>query len=206
MALETCDPLARCLEYPSEHTPSAARAAAERLAGDHPALARSLWELAVWLETTPSGEARERYTGLFDLNPVCTLNVGYHLFGDTYARGELLAGLAGELRRAGLASDDLPDFLPTLLRLLPRLDDAEDRGLLAALLLRPALERMVRELSDSTSPWGALLGALPAWLGEAFPGDHATSLDAASCAPSFPGVAPACSATCGRAGEDTAHA
>ena len=91
---ETLDQLAACLDYPCPETPALARRAAERLAGDHVAVARALWELAVWLETAPAGEAEERYTALFDLQPVCTLHAGYQVFGDTYQRGELLAGLA----------------------------------------------------------------------------------------------------------------
>ncbi len=77
--LETQDLVAACLEYPRANTARDARRAAERAAGDHAALARALWELAVWLETAPAGEAEERYTTLFDLSPVCTLHVGYQV-------------------------------------------------------------------------------------------------------------------------------
>ncbi|HQW51672.1 MAG TPA: hypothetical protein PL082_06410, partial [Tepidiformaceae bacterium] len=73
MDRETLDLVAQSLEYPTAHTAQRARSAAERSAGDHTALARALWELAVWLETAPIGQAEERYTALFDLNPVCTL-------------------------------------------------------------------------------------------------------------------------------------
>src|SRR5512143_20146 len=106
---ETLDLIASCLEYPEAGTGSLARRAATRAAGDHIALARALWDLAFFVEHAPPGEAEERYTALFDLNPVCTLHVGYQVFGDSYPRGAFIAGLAGELRKAGLdRGDDLP--------------------------------------------------------------------------------------------------
>jgi nitrate reductase delta subunit len=158
---ETLDLVAACLDYPRRITPSLARRAAERLAGDHIELARAFWELAVWLETSPLGEAEERYTTLFDLQPVCTLHAGYQVFGDTYQRGEVLAGLAGELKRADVGvGEELPDFVPTLLRLSARLGD-EDRRALAETLLLPALFKIVEALEASQGPWCSILRALP---------------------------------------------
>lgn len=157
----TLDLVAACLDYPRRITPSLARHAAELLAGDHISLARAFWELAVWLETSPLGEAEERYTTLFDLQPVCTLHAGYQVFGDTYQRGEVLAGLAAELKRAGIAcGQELPDFVPTLLRLSARLDD-EDRRVLGETLLLPALFKIVEALKEAQAPWCSILRALP---------------------------------------------
>ncbi len=159
--------LARALEYPEPATATVARQAADRLAGDHIGLARSLWDLAVWLETTPRGEVEERYTGLFDLNPVCTLHVGFQLFGETYQRGEFLAHLSRELREAGVpAGHELADHLPTVLRLLAAVDVEDARILLEDALL-PALRRMGEALADSRDCWSALVKALPVCLPEA---------------------------------------
>jgi nitrate reductase delta subunit len=168
MALDarTLDALASCLEYPRPDAASLAREAASALASSEPGLAAALWALAVFLELCPPGEAEERYTALFDVNPVCTLHVGYHVFGDTYPRGELLAGLAAELRRAEVeANGDLPDFLPTLLRLLSRLGP-EDARLLREAALLPGLEKMSRALAQSKDPWSRVVRALGEALAE----------------------------------------
>jgi nitrate reductase delta subunit len=163
----TLDLLVDCLEYPGPETAARAREAAAGLASFHPELAGPLWELAVFLECAPSGEPEERYTALFDMNPVCTLHVGYHVFGDTYPRGEFLARLGGELRRAGVSTDgELPDFLPAVLRLLGRLDDPQSRRELREGALLPALGRMSEALAASTDPWSHLLRALPGALVE----------------------------------------
>lgn len=164
---EALDLLVDCLEYPGPDTAARARQAAAELAPLHPELAGPLWDLAVFLERAPSGEPEERYTALFDMNPVCTLHVGYHVFGDTYPRGELLAGLSGELRRAGVSTNgELPDFLPTVLRLLGRLDEPESRRALRQAALLPALARMTTALEASRDPWSHLLRALPGALAE----------------------------------------
>jgi nitrate reductase delta subunit len=161
------DLLASCLEYPDPDAAARARAAASGLASAEPELSAALFGLAVFLERSEPGEAEERYTALFDMNPVCTLHVGYHVFGDTYPRGEFLAALAAELRHAGVATNgDLPDFLPTVLRLAGRLERDEDRRSLRELALVPALTRMRASLAQSKDPWSRLLRALPEALTE----------------------------------------
>src|SRR5262249_35690032 len=42
-------------------------------------------------------DLEELYTRTFDLNPVCSLEVGWHLFGENYSRGEFLVRMRQEL-------------------------------------------------------------------------------------------------------------
>ncbi len=42
----------------------------------------------------------ELYTRTFDLNPVCALEIGWHLFGEDYERGAFLVRMRDQLRRA----------------------------------------------------------------------------------------------------------
>jgi nitrate reductase delta subunit len=133
---------------------------------ESPELADAHAAHAAYLETSPAGEAEERYTPRFDLSPVCTLHVGYHLFGETYQRGAFLAGMSGELRSRGLAPTDgeLADHLAAVLRLLARVTDADERETLVDRALLPALQRMSVALGDSTSPWTNVIRALPCCL------------------------------------------
>jgi len=154
---------AACLEYPRAGLARRAHGAAE--AAPTPALTETLCELAEYLDLTPLGAQQERYTALFDLDACCTLHAGYHLFGDAYERGALLAGLNGELRRAGIdPAPELPDHLAVLLRLLGQLEptDAED---LRSRLLAPALGVMSERLAKVDHPWTRLVRAYGAWLG-----------------------------------------
>ena len=170
----TLDLLASCLDYPGPGAAPLARDAASGLASTEPELS----------------------SALFDINPVCTLHVGYHVFGESYARGEFLAALAAELRTAGVGTrGDLPDYLPTMLRLLGRIEQDDDRRSLRQLALLPALRKIATALARSTDPWSGLLRALPGALREA--SDPAAApepdlrMDGAGHGPS------ACSASCG---------
>jgi nitrate reductase delta subunit len=164
MQPELIEALARTLEYPTPDTAAQALAAADGLAErSAPAddMAKELRALVLWLEGAEVGMAEERYSRLFDLKPVCTLNLGWHLFGDTYQRGALLAGLAGELTLHGVQHrHDLPDYLPTLLRLLAAFDDPEHATVLVHAVLLPALVKLKKALEHSDNPWSPVLNAL----------------------------------------------
>ena len=158
------DDLAVCMEYPTPDTAKRAISASKRV-GDALEISQALVDLAEMLDSAEVGEPEARYTMLFDLKAVCTLNLGHHLYGDTYQRGALLSELAGELNRAGVEHEhDLPDFLPTLLRLLGRLDDDEDRRLLFYALIEPSLKAVNIALAESPGPWPQILSLLPALL------------------------------------------
>lgn len=156
---------AASLEYPDGSSALRALEAAGEAERVAPDLAAAFRRLAAWLSVAPPGAAEERYSGLFDLSPVCTLHVGYHLFGEAYQRGALLSGLVAEMRKAGVKpGGDLPDYLPSLLRLLAALPPGEDREALVDALLLPALTRMTEAMKDTDSPWADILRALPAFL------------------------------------------
>ena len=142
------------LEYPADAFSS--RIATAKALADHAAelldgadagqrLSAAAAALASDLDMRGPDWAAERYTVIFDMSPVCTLAVGFHVFGETYARGEFLAGITGELREHGVSpGDELADHLPVLLQLLGRMEDAEDRQLLLSIILLPGLDKMLQ--------------------------------------------------------------
>lgn len=106
-------------------------------------------------------EVQELYARTFDLNPVCALEIGYHLFGENYKRGEFLAKLRETEGPFDLGQENqLPDYLPVLLRLLTRLEDEELRSSLISECLIPALDKMLNSLKESDNPYRFLLEAL----------------------------------------------
>lgn len=164
--------IANTLEYPTSTTAQKASDAAQQLAHDMNSfvLRDALENLSTYLHNAPNGEPEEHYTTLFDLKPVCTLNLGHHLFGDTYQRGALLAGLATELKTYGISTrEDLPDFLPTLLQLLAAFPTDEDRVHLTHVVILPALKKINHTLLSSKSPWARILTALAEWLEHVVP-------------------------------------
>ena len=161
---------AELLDYPSEALAARAAAAADALK----------WQPTIWLDLLeafaleaqliPVGELEEMYTRTFDLNPSCTLELGWHLFGETYKRGSFLANLREALRTHEVPEGSaLPDFLPTLLRLLPKLrhDDAQD---LVRDCITPALEKLRGALGEGSGPYANLLESLSLLLKDLAPG------------------------------------
>ena len=99
---------------------------------------------------------QEEYVDAFDLNPACTLEIGWHLFGDTPERGAFLSILREELKRAGVDEHgNLPDYLPTVLRLIGRQDEESASSLSA--IIAPAVERIHEQLKERDSSFADAL-------------------------------------------------
>jgi nitrate reductase molybdenum cofactor assembly chaperone len=103
---------------------------------------------------SPEG-MQELYTMTFDLNPVATLEAGWHLWGEQYERGRFLADLRAKQDALGIdAGTELPDHLPVLLEMLAREFDPE----LATQVLA-ALEKIEKPLSEQGNPYRHVIAA-----------------------------------------------
>jgi nitrate reductase assembly molybdenum cofactor insertion protein NarJ len=108
------------------------------------AIAPALVELAREIRGLPLTRLQELYTSTFDLQPACALDLGWHLFGEEYERGLLLARMRRELRAHGIPEhSDLPDHVSRALLLLARMAPA-DAEEFAAAIVGPALEQMLK--------------------------------------------------------------
>ena len=149
---ETYHKLADLLEYPGENFHSGIMACD---AND------SLSQFRSGIEGLTLSDLQELYARTFDLNPVCALEIGYHLFGENYKRGEFLANLRETELPFELGQENqLPDYLPVLLRLLTKLDEKELRDSLISDCLIPAIDKMRKSLKDTDNPYGLLLAAV----------------------------------------------
>jgi nitrate reductase delta subunit len=102
-------------------------------------------------------DLEESYTRTFDLNPVCSPDIGWHLFGEDYNRGLFLARLRREMRRIGIEeSCQLPDHLSHVLLILSgfEINNASD---FATACVIPALEKMDGALDEKSSDWLGLV-------------------------------------------------
>lgn len=124
--------------------------------------AQSIHGIEIW-------ELQELFTRTFDMNPVCSLELGWHLFGENYERGLLLVRMREELRRCGIhESTELPDHLTHALELLGRMDHDRAADFAGACVL-PALRKMIAALRGKENPFGRVLLAVQAFLQSQFP-------------------------------------
>ncbi len=162
--------LARLVVYPDERMHDDARA---MLAAAHetPGAAAASEFLAV---TGPmrTADLQEEYTAAFDFDPGCTLDLGWHLYGESPKRGALLATLREDMHRAGIPqSPELPDHLTQVLELVAR--EPEERAAPLAELFLPAVGAIERRLAKRGSPYAHVLAAVYAEL--AALREHATA-------------------------------
>jgi nitrate reductase assembly molybdenum cofactor insertion protein NarJ len=134
--------LAAALRYPDGDE---VREALERLGG---------------FENRSDVELEELYTRTFDISPVCSLEVGWHLYGEDYNRGAFLVRMRSLLRSLGIEEGaELPDHLESALRALGALAESspEDADALARKFILPAIAKMRDGFPTDTNPYGAVL-------------------------------------------------
>jgi nitrate reductase delta subunit len=117
----------------------------------------------------PVEALQELYVATFEFNPACTLEIGWHLFGENYERGEFLVKMRDQLRRHGVAEfTELPDHLTHLLPLIARMKHDEAASLTGEYLL-PALAKVRTAIGGKNNPYEEPLAALEETLLAAFP-------------------------------------
>ena len=149
--------LATLFHYPTEgYLDNAVRSFEALAAGSH----EFIEPFAKFLEQVHSlavEDLQVLYTTTFDLDPVCSLEVGWHLFGENYERGEFLVRMRGELQRLGVKeSTELPDHLSHALEALDRMEPDETADFAAACLF-PALDKMIAGIKDKSNLFENLL-------------------------------------------------
>lgn len=108
---------------------------------------------------TESG-IQELFVSSFDWNPATSLDLGWHLYGDQYERGDFLVRMRVELRRYGIAeSAELPDHMTHTLRLLGRMDATAAQEF-AHEFTAPAVAKLLASLEQMKSPFVAPVRAV----------------------------------------------
>jgi len=141
---EFSDLLSACRRAFAEAPPEP-RAAIERFAASASALS--------------APELQELYTHTFDLSPICALEIGWHLHGESYDRGRLLVRMRQLLEQMAIdEAGELPDHLSSMLLALARLDPAT-RAELGHRWLIPAVARMLAAFDGKNNPYADALRA-----------------------------------------------
>jgi nitrate reductase delta subunit len=154
------DALAGLLAYPDAGFHQRVTACRQAVADRHPEAAELLDRFAGCIAPLSAEELEELYTQTFDLNPVCSLEVGWHLFGENYSRGEFLVTMRQELRRSALPeSTELPDHLTHVVAAVARMEPRQADRFTVTFLL-PALQKMLKGLAGKGSPFENVLEAI----------------------------------------------
>jgi len=154
----THDDLAALFAYPDAAGVARVRAAAERVP--------ELGAFAARVRTGRPEDLEEHFTRTFDINPLVSLEVGWHLYGEDYGRGAFLVRMRGLMREHGVEEGaELPDHLAHVLATLGRMDDAA-AGELARGFVLPAIAKILDAFTGKDNDYRLALEAVQRFLRE----------------------------------------
>lgn len=150
--------LAALLAYPGPGFRDSLTRLAARLSVEEPRAAAALEPFTAFAAKSSEADLEEAFIRTFDFNPSCALELGWHLYGENYKRGEFLVELRRLMRRLGVAEGtELPDHLGSVLAVLPLLDAGEAAALVRDKIL-PALAKM--RAAAAGNPYDGVLGTI----------------------------------------------
>jgi nitrate reductase delta subunit len=158
------DGLGAALAYPRDGYRARLVECGDLLVADMPEAAAAVAAFCDATAGLNETELEELYTRTFDLNPVCTPEVGWHIYGEQYRRGRFLVQARDLLKVVGIEErGELPDHLMSLLPAVARLQP-QDAALFAGTYLVPAIDKMLPGLKDKANPYEQILQAIRAVL------------------------------------------
>lgn len=152
--------------YPSGNYSDMLKTNADTLAQEHPEARKALDPFLEWAGKREVEQLEEDFARTFDINPVAALEVGWHLWGENYGRGDFLVKMRGMLRKYNIKeSSELPDHLMHVLLILGRLEKKEADTFAMSYVL-PAVEKMIEGFKKSDNPFVHVLKTIKTVLNE----------------------------------------
>lgn len=152
------DALGELLRYPDAGYPERLDAAIGLAAGRDCRQALDRFQQQVGALSV--SQLQELYIQTFDLSPLCSLEVGWQLYGEDYARGSFLVYMRTQLQATGVAErGELPDHLAHVLPAMAGMPAAKADELRTGGVL-PALKKMLATFEGKTNPYADLLGGI----------------------------------------------
>ncbi len=152
--------ISRLLSYPDNHYIQLVELLYLIVQNELPEAAKGISQFGQFVEQCGEYELEEAYTRTFDVNPSCALEIGWHLFGEDYMRGQFLVRMRGELAKYDIPeSSELPDHLAHVLAVIAAMP-ADEAHQFSHACLFPAIYKMQAALDKNGSPYGHLIRCL----------------------------------------------
>jgi nitrate reductase molybdenum cofactor assembly chaperone len=116
---------------------------------------------------------QEYYLKTFDVQAVCSLDIGYVLFGEDYKRAQLLVNLQSEHNAAGVdCGSELGDHLPNVLNLLSKTSDPDFAEELGFIITSQSVRFMLTKFKNIENIYKDMLQVLLVFLQTDFKGEQ----------------------------------
>lgn len=116
-------------------------------------------QFQAYIAQTDLNTIEELYTATFDMNPSSCLELGWHLYGEAYQRGEFMVHMRRELVSCSIPeSVELPDHLNHVLKLLGNKVDDDTNEFVVEFII-PPIEKIYKSVKEE-NPFRSALDTL----------------------------------------------
>lgn len=160
LSQELCSSFMPIIAYPTDEYHAQTEQCLEMLERIQPVVAEQFRPFAEFVLTKRPADLEELYIQAFDMNPGTSLDMSWHLFGETYDRGAFLVAMRQLLKEHDIdEKSELPDNVTHLLQVLPHLDEQRGEDIALRCLL-PGLLIVEENLKNSENPYLAVIVSL----------------------------------------------
>lgn len=160
--------MAALVAYPTEGLQSRVEWLLTQLETVVPESIAQLQTFKAQVERVALPQLEEAYTHTFDFDPDCSLDLGWHLFGEQYGRGDFLVKMRDLLTQTGLPeSHELPDHLTHVLQAYGKLDWDQGHAFSKDYIL-PSLKKLSLGVTQKSTDYAPLVLFITAALSELY--------------------------------------
>lgn len=153
--------LAEVFTYPTQDRNAYIEAWREIIKNSVPEMANKLEAFIDHIQQKTLAAQQEYYIATFDVQALCFLDIGYVLYGEDYNRGIFMLNMKREQKKHDNDCGwELPDHLPNILTLLPKIEDETFAEELICSILVPALEKMIEAFNSEDNVYKGMLQVL----------------------------------------------
>lgn len=153
------DNLTLLIQYPDKDYQDKLKACQGVLHSTVPATVKmeKLDEFVTYALAQRTTDLEEMYTRTFDFDPDCALELGWHLYGENYGRGDFLVKVRHMLQMYGIEETaELPDHLIHILPAIGRLEESQAREFAVDYVI-PGIDKLLSGITKKNSPYEGVL-------------------------------------------------
>lgn len=152
--------LTHLLAYPDERYAVDVNRCMATLQEGYPQATESLTDFTAFALANPISMLEEAFATTFDFDPDCSLELGWHLYGENYERGNFLVKMRGYLREYNLPeSSELPDHLSHVMAVLGCMGEKEAHDFAVHYVI-PGVKKLATGMAKKETPFRSLIACI----------------------------------------------
>lgn len=147
------DCLKSLIDYPTQDNHQRLQDACQRIRREFPFAEEPLERFLAEASSRTPEAMEEEYIRVFDFNPDCALEIGWHLYGENYGRGDFLVKMRDLLKHCNIREGvELPDHLTYVLQAFSHLEAHQAKEFCQSYIL-PGLAKLLPNIEKKETPY-----------------------------------------------------